>query len=117
MLTYGRYEDFCSALLEKRLVRRTCPRGEYGFFRVTIGNPLNWRNATNMKWHQRSLTSMTLSNGTAVSFQYNADGIRTKKTDGSSADKSDIVKAIFSVYDNNSKLAGVALYTSYSKII
>ena len=49
---------------------------------TTIGNPLNWRNAANMEWHQRSLTSMTLSNGTAVSFQYNADGIRTKKTVG-----------------------------------
>jgi len=39
------------------------------FFDNTIGNPLNWRNVTNMEWHQRSLTSMTLSNETAVSFQ------------------------------------------------
>ena len=48
----------------------------------TIGNPLNWRNATNMEWHQRSLQSMTLSDGTVASFQYNAEGIRTKKTVG-----------------------------------
>ena len=47
----------------------------------TIGNPLNWRNATNMKWHQRSLTSMSIG-GTAVYYTYNADGIRTQKTVG-----------------------------------
>ena len=47
-----------------------------------IGNPTKWRNATVMSWYQRSLQSMTLSDGTAVSFQYNANGIRTKKTVG-----------------------------------
>ena len=48
-----------------------------------IGNPLKWRNATSMTWDKRALQSMTLSDGTAVSFQHNADGIRTQKTVGS----------------------------------
>ena len=48
-----------------------------------IGNPLKWRNAASMSWDKRALQSMTLSDGTAVSFQYNADGIRTQKTVGS----------------------------------
>ena len=47
-----------------------------------IGNPLNWRNATNMSWDKRALQSMTLSNGTTLSFEYNADGIRNKKIYG-----------------------------------
>ncbi|MBQ9130893.1 MAG: RHS repeat-associated core domain-containing protein [Clostridia bacterium] len=34
-----------------------------------------------MKWHQRSLTSMSIG-GTAVYYTYNADGIRTQKTVG-----------------------------------
>ena len=48
-----------------------------------IGNPLKWRNAASMSWDKRALQSMALSDGTAVSFQYNADGIRTQKTVGS----------------------------------
>ena len=47
-----------------------------------IGNPLKWRNTSSLTWDKRSLQSMTLSNGTAVSFEYNADGIRTQKTVG-----------------------------------
>ena len=47
----------------------------------TIGNPTNWRNATNMEWYQRSLTSMSVG-GMNVSYTYNADGIRTTKTHG-----------------------------------
>ncbi len=46
-----------------------------------IGNPTNWRNATNMDWHQRSLTSMTIG-GMNVTYTYNADGIRTTKICG-----------------------------------
>ena len=48
-----------------------------------IGNPLKWRNATSMSWDRRSLQSMTLTNGTSVTFGYNADGIRTQKKVGS----------------------------------
>jgi len=46
------------------------------------GNPLNWRNASAMTWDGRRLSSMTLMDGTAMSFAYNADGLRTRKTVG-----------------------------------
>ena len=46
-----------------------------------IGNPLNWNNILYMGWEGRNLVSLTedmLNHG--VFFEYNADGIRTKKT-------------------------------------
>ena len=45
------------------------------------GNPLNWKNILYMGWEGRNLVSLTedmLYHG--VFFEYNADGIRTKKT-------------------------------------
>jgi hypothetical protein len=44
-----------------------------------IGNPLNWRNASEFVWSARKLVSASLSNGNTASYTYNADGIRTQK--------------------------------------
>ncbi|MBE6630735.1 MAG: hypothetical protein E7624_07810 [Ruminococcaceae bacterium] len=44
----------------------------------TIGNPLQWKGAS-LTWQGRKLQSYT-STGNALSFTYNADGIRTSKT-------------------------------------
>ena len=46
-----------------------------------IGNPLSYRGMT-MSWTGRRLNSIT-NNGTTSSYLYNADGIRTRKTVGS----------------------------------
>ena len=45
-----------------------------------IGNPANWRNGiTNLTWNGRELNSFVKGSYTH-SFEYNADGIRTQKT-------------------------------------
>lgn len=51
------------------------------------GNPLKWRNASSMTWTGRQLDSMTLTDGTSVSFQYNSDGLRVSKTVGNNTVK------------------------------
>ena len=49
------------------------------------GNPLNWKDASNLYWTGNRLTEITLSNATASSaykalwMQYHANGIRTSK--------------------------------------
>ena len=49
------------------------------------GNPLNWKDASNLYWTGNRLTEITLSNATASSaykalwMQYDANGIRTSK--------------------------------------
>ena len=48
------------------------------------GNPLNWRNASSLSWDGRRLAGMTLTDGTELAFEYNADGLRTSKTVGNS---------------------------------
>ena len=48
------------------------------------GNPLNWRNASSLTWDGRRLSGMTLTDGTELAFEYNADGLRTFKTVGNS---------------------------------
>ena len=48
------------------------------------GNPLNWRNANALTWNGRRLTGMTLTDGSILAFEYNADGLRTSKTVGNS---------------------------------
>ena len=48
------------------------------------GNPLNWRNASSLTWDGRRLSGMTLTDGTELAFEYNADGLRTSKTVGNS---------------------------------
>ena len=48
------------------------------------GNPLNWRNANALTWNGRRLSGMTLTDGTELAFEYNADGLRTGKTVGNS---------------------------------
>jgi RHS repeat-associated protein len=51
------------------------------------GNPLKWRNASAMNWTGRQLDSMTLTNGTTLSFLYNSDGLRVSKTVGNNTVK------------------------------
>ena len=48
------------------------------------GNPLNWRNANALTWNGRRLAGMTLTDGSELAFEYNADGLRTSKTVGNS---------------------------------
>ncbi len=46
-----------------------------------IGNPTNWRNARIMVWDGKQLTAFTRDAlNHSLSFSYNADGIRTRKT-------------------------------------
>ena len=48
-----------------------------------MGNPLNWHNASALDWEGRKLKTFTKTDGTAISYTYNGDGIRTGKTVGS----------------------------------
>ena len=48
-----------------------------------MGNPLNWHNASALEWEGRKLKTFTKTDGTAISYTYNGDGIRTGKTVGS----------------------------------
>ncbi|MBR5272908.1 MAG: RHS repeat-associated core domain-containing protein [Clostridia bacterium] len=45
----------------------------------TIGNPINYLGNT-MSWTGRTLDSITKADGTQISYTYDLDGIRTKKT-------------------------------------
>ncbi len=82
-----------------------------------IGNPLNWRNATSLTWQGRRLTAMVV-NGTAMSFEYNSDGIRQSKTYGNTTvnyitDGSKIIAEnrngtyIYYVYDEKGAIMGM----------
>ena len=44
-------------------------------------NPTNWRNASSLTWSGRQLTSRTYG-GVTTTYEYNSDGLRTKKTTG-----------------------------------
>ena len=44
-------------------------------------NPTNWRNASNLTWRGRQLISRT-QNDVTTTYEYNADGLRTKRTTG-----------------------------------
>lgn len=46
------------------------------------GNPLNWRDGMSFSWTGRQLDSITKSDGTVVSFTYDANGMRTEKIVG-----------------------------------
>jgi len=46
------------------------------------GNPLNWRGGMAFSWSARQLDGITKSDGTAVTFTYDRNGLRTKKTVG-----------------------------------
>ena len=48
----------------------------------TVGNPLTYRGGMVFTWTGRELTGATV-NGQNISYAYNADGMRTKKTIGS----------------------------------
>ncbi len=76
---------------------------KYGTYNITydeIGNPLNYRNGITFSWKNgRWLASTTLSGNTTVTYQYNANGMRTKKTIGSTATNY--------YYDSNNNLIGL----------
>ena len=48
----------------------------------TVGNPLTYRGGMVFTWTGRELTGAAV-NGQNISYAYNADGMRTKKTIGS----------------------------------
>ncbi|MBR5285489.1 MAG: RHS repeat-associated core domain-containing protein [Clostridia bacterium] len=77
-----------------------------------IGNPTNWMNANNLTWEARELQSLSVTGGPSVSFEYNFDGIRTKKTVGGSVIHNytlDGTKIIRETVTNN----GAAFYDFY----
>ena len=77
-----------------------------------IGNPTNWMNANNLTWEARELQSLTVTGGPSVAFEYNSDGIRTKKTVGGSVIHNytlDGTKIIRETVTNN----GAAFYDFY----
>ena len=68
---------------------------------------MHWCNASELNWSARELVSANLSNGNAVSYTYNADGIRTQKayngtTHNYVLDGSKIIKEEVSVNGNTS---------------
>ena len=69
----------------------------------SMGNPLNWHNASAFTWEGRKLKSLTKTDGTVISYAYDENGIRTGKTDGSEnvsyvLDGTKIVREIRSAY-------------------
>ena len=76
---------------------------KYGTYNITydeIGNPINYRNGITFSWKNgRWLASTTLSDNTTVTYQYNANGMRTKKTVGSTVTNY--------YYDSNNNLIGL----------
>ena len=77
-----------------------------------IGNPTNWINANNLTWKARELQSLNVTGGPSVAFEYNSDGIRTKKTVGGSVIHNytlDGTKIIRETVTNN----GAAFYDFY----
>ena len=48
-----------------------------------IGNPETYRDGMSFEWQGRQMSSATLSNGTNVTYTYDADGLRTTKQLGS----------------------------------
>ena len=62
-----------------------------------IGNPLNYRDGMSFTWKNgRWLSTTTLSDGTKVTYRYNANGMRTQKKVGS--------KVTDYYYDSNNNL-------------
>ena len=69
----------------------------------SMGNPLNWHNASAFTWEGRKLKSLTKMDGTVISYAYDENGIRTGKTAGSEnvsyvLDGTKIVREIRSAY-------------------
>ena len=52
----------------------------------SIGNPLTYRNGMSFSWFGRQMESANV-NGTAITYKYNADGLRTEKKVGSTVSK------------------------------
>ena len=52
----------------------------------SIGNPLTYRDGMTFSWFGRQMESANV-NGTAITYKYNADGLRTEKTVGSTVSK------------------------------
>ncbi len=62
-----------------------------------IGNPLNYRDGMSFTWRNgRWLSTTTLSDGTKITYRYNANGMRTQKKVGS--------KVTDYYYDSNNNL-------------
>ena len=94
-----------------------------------IGNPTNWRNANYLTWKARELQSLSVTGGPSVSFEYNSDGIRTKKTVGGSVihnyilDGSNIIRetvtgggnsyTLYYLYDTSGSVQGFIYNNSY----
>ena len=83
----------------------------------SMGNPLNWHNASAFTWEGRKLKSLTKTDGTVISYAYDENGIRTGKTAGSEnvsyvLDGTRILKEIRNaytltfLYDNSGTLIG-----------
>ena len=83
----------------------------------SMGNPLNWHNASAFTWEGRKLKSLTKMDGTVISYAYDENGIRTGKTVGSEnvsyvLDGTRILKEIRNaytltfLYDNSGTLIG-----------
>ena len=69
----------------------------------SMGNPLNWHNASAFTWEGRKLKSLTKMDGTVISYTYDENGIRTGKTVGSESvryilDGTRILKEIRNAY-------------------
>ena len=45
----------------------------------SLGNPLNWSNASSLTWSGRELSTVVLNSNNTLYFKYNANGIRTNK--------------------------------------
>ena len=87
-----------------------------------IGNPTSYRGKT-MSWNGRELESLTQS-GSTIRYEYDSDGMRTSKTVGGvkteyyysdgkllyEATKK-VLEASISIYKDNPRMLGAALYT------
>lgn len=86
-----------------------------------LGNPLTYYNGTQFTWQMgRQLASAKLSDGTQISYKYNADGLRTEKTIGNKTTsytlvgskitgQTDGTNKFYFRYDENDNLVGFEL--------
>lgn len=86
-----------------------------------LGNPLTYYNGTQFTWQMgRQLESAQLSDGTQISYKYNADGLRTEKKVGNKTTsytlvgskitgQTDGTNKFYFRYDENDNLVGFEL--------
>ena len=75
----------------------------------TIGNPLTYRDGMSFTWNGRELAAATV-NGQNISYSYNADGVRVKKTVGST----ETYYAVDGGKVASQRVGGNSLYFDYS---